>query len=173
MAVLYSHSQLYTLTKSGNFWFLLQAFFSKLINYWSIIHTHKHTHTHTHTGINVNKTTWVGTTSFMSSQSFSRLITVNLNLHFNGIKIVKQCSDIDFVKSVLIWGWSGPYYGTFWVNMGTYSVSLHIHSNCRKKVPPGKCSEHGHFPHSSQVLWFIILNLFFVSALRDKLISLI
>ena len=35
---------------------------------------------------------WVGTTSFMSSQSFSQLITVSLQ--YNGIKITKQCSDV-------------------------------------------------------------------------------
>ena len=33
-----------------------------------------------------------GTNSFMSSQSFSQLITINLQ--YNGIKITKQCSDV-------------------------------------------------------------------------------
>ena len=40
---------------------------------------------------------WVGTTSFMSSQSFSQLIIVNLQ--YNGIKITKQCSDVNCVKT--------------------------------------------------------------------------
>ena len=43
--------------------------------------------------------------SFMSSQSFSQLITVNLL--YNDIKITKQCSDVNCVKSVRIRGWSG------------------------------------------------------------------
>ena len=49
----------------------------------------------------------------MSSQSFSQLITANLQ--YNGItnKITKQCSDVNYVKSVRIRGWSGPYYATF------------------------------------------------------------
>ena len=46
----------------------------------------------------------------MSSQSFSQLITANLQ--YNGIKITKQCSDVNYVKSVCIRGWSGPYYST-------------------------------------------------------------
>ena len=48
---------------------------------------------------------------FMSSQSFSQLIAVNL--HYNGIKITKQYSDVNCVKSVYIRGWPGPYYATF------------------------------------------------------------
>ena len=40
----------------------------------------------------------------MSSQSFSQFIT--LNLQDNGIKITKQCSDVNCVKSVRIQGWS-------------------------------------------------------------------
>ena len=94
----------------------------------------------------------------MSSQSFSHLITVNLQ--YNGIKITKQCFDVNCVKSVYVPGWSGPYFATFPLNMGTYSVSLHIQSKCGKKFAPGKSSEHGHFSHSGQVLWFISLNLF-------------
>ena len=93
----------------------------------------------------------------MSSQSFSQLITVNLQ--YNGIKITKQCSDVNCVKSVCIRSWPGPYYATFCVNMGTYSESLHIQSKCgKKKFAPEKSSEHGHFSHSGQVLWFISLN---------------
>ena len=72
----------------------------------------------------------------MSSQSFSQLITVNLQC--NGIKIKKQCSDVNCLKSVRIRGWSCPHYATFWVNTGTYSVSLHIQSKCRKKFAPEK-----------------------------------
>ena len=67
----------------------------------------------------------------MSSQSFSQLITVNLQ--YNGIKITKQCSDVNCVKSVCIRSWPGPYYATFCVNMGTYSASLHIQSKCGNK----------------------------------------
>ena len=40
--------------------------------------------------------------SFMSTQSFSQLITVNLL--YNDIKITKQCSDVNCVKSVRIRG---------------------------------------------------------------------
>ena len=43
----------------------------------------------------------------MSSQSFSQLITVNLQ--YNGIKITKQCSDVNCVKSIRIRGWSVPF----------------------------------------------------------------
>ena len=53
----------------------------------------------------------IGTTSFMFSQSFSQLITVNLQ--YNGIKTTKQCSEVNCVKSVRIQGWSGSYYTTF------------------------------------------------------------
>ena len=53
----------------------------------------------------------VRTTSFMSSQSFSQLLTVNLQ--YSGIKIMMQCSDVNCMKSVCIRGWSGPYYATF------------------------------------------------------------
>ena len=41
----------------------------------------------------------------MSSQSFRQLITVNLQYY--GIKITKQCSDVNFVKSIRIRGWCG------------------------------------------------------------------
>ena len=64
------------------------------------------------------------------------------------------------MKSVHIQGWSGPYYATFSVNTGTYSVSLYIQSKCWKKFAPENSSEHGHFQHSGQLLWFISLNLF-------------
>ena len=43
----------------------------------------------------------------MSSQSFSQLVTVNLQ--YNGIKITKQCSNVNCVKSVRIRGWSDAY----------------------------------------------------------------
>ena len=56
----------------------------------------------------------------MSSQSFSQLITVNLE--YSGIKITKQCSDINCVKSICIRGWSGPHCAIFWVNIGTCSI---------------------------------------------------
>ena len=75
-----------------------------------------------------------GTTSFMSSQSFSQLIPVNLQ--YNGIKITNQCSDVNCVKSICIGGLPGSYYAQ------------------------GKSSKHGQFPHSGQVLCFISLNLF-------------
>ena len=101
---------------------------------------------------------WVGTNSFMSSQSFSKLITVNLQ--YNSIKITKQCSDVNCVKSIRIRGWSGPHFAIFWVNTGTCSVNLHTQPRCGKKSRTRKNSEHRHFPHSGQVLWFISLNLF-------------
>ena len=53
----------------------------------------------------------INKTKLMSSQSFSQLITVTL--HYNRIKITKQCSDVNCVKSVCIRGWSGPCYATF------------------------------------------------------------
>ena len=95
----------------------------------------------------------------MSSQSFSQLITVNVQ--YSGIKTTKQCSDVNCLKNILIRDWSVPYYSTFWVRTGTgtYSVSLHIKSNLGKKFELGKNSEHGHFLRSGQVLWFISLNL--------------
>ena len=108
-----------------------------------------------YSGINKNKKTWVGTTTFISSQSFSQLLTVNLQ--YSGIKKTNQCSDVNFVESVCILGWFGPYYATFWVNTRTYSLSLHIQSKSRKKFAPEKSSGHGHFP---QVLQFISLTLF-------------
>ena len=67
----------------------------------------------------------------MSSQSFSQLITVNL--HYNGIKITMQCSDVNCVKSIRIRGWSGPHFATFWVKTGNCSVNLYTQSKCRKK----------------------------------------
>ena len=94
----------------------------------------------------------------MSSQLFSQFITVNLQ--YNGIKITKQCSEVNCVKSLHIRGWSDLYYATFSVNTGAYSVSLHTQSKYRREFEPEKSSKHGHFPHSSQVLWFINLNLF-------------
>ena len=98
------------------------------------------------------------TSSFMSSRSFSQLTTANLQ--YNGIKTTKQYPDLNCVKSVRIRGWSGSYYATFWVNTGTYSVSLHVESKCGKKFAPEKSSEHAHFPQSDQVLWLISLNLY-------------
>ena len=81
----------------------------------------------------------------------SQLITDNLQ--YNGIKITKQCSDVNCVKSIRILGWSGPYYATVWVNTGTYSVRLHIQSKCGKKFAPEKSSElKKYFPHSGLVL---------------------
>ena len=49
--------------------------------------------------------------SFMSSQSFSQLITINLQ--YNGIEITKQCFDVNCVKSIRIRDWSGSNYATF------------------------------------------------------------
>ena len=42
---------------------------------------------------------------------FSQLITVNLQ--YNGIEIMKQYSDVNYVKSIHIRGWSGPHYAKF------------------------------------------------------------
>ena len=64
----------------------------------------------------------------MSSQSFSQLITVNIQ--YNGIKITKQCSDVNYVKSIRIWAWSGPHFVIFWVNTGACSVNLHTQPRC-------------------------------------------
>ena len=44
---------------------------------------------------------WAGTTSFMSSQSLSQLIAVNLQYH--AIKITKESSDVNCMTSVSIW----------------------------------------------------------------------
>ena len=82
----------------------------------------------------------------MSSQSFSQLITVNLQ--YNDIKITKQCSDVNCVKSVCIRGWSGPHYVTF---------------------APEKSSEHRHFSHSGQVLWFISANLRLINPAKNEI----
>ena len=51
----------------------------------------------------------------MSLQSFSQFITVNLQ--YNGIKIMKQSSDTNWVKILRIRSWPGPYYATFQVQM--------------------------------------------------------
>ena len=121
-----------------------------------------------YSGTNKNKKTWVGTTTFISSQSFSQLLTVNLQ--YSGIKKTNQCSDVNFVESVCILGWFGPYYATFWVNTRTYSLSLHIQSKSRKKFAPEKSSGHGHFPQSFAVYK---LNFVFVFTLTDKFSSLV
>ena len=68
----------------------------------------------------------------MSSKSFSQIITVNLQYH--DIKITKQCSDVNCVKIVGIWGLSGSYYATFWVNTGTYSGTLHMQYKWKKNL---------------------------------------
>ena len=74
------------------------------------------------------------------------------NLKYIGIKITKQWSDVNCVKSIRIRGWSGTHFATFWVNNGTFSVNPHSQSECRKKSHQKKNSEHRHFPHSGQVL---------------------
>ena len=66
------------------------------------------------------------------SKSFSQIITVNLQYH--DIKITKQCSDVNCVKIVRIWGLSGSYYATLWVNTGTYSETLHVQYKWRKNL---------------------------------------
>ena len=75
---------------------------------------------------------WVGTTSFMSSQSFGQSVTVNLQYY--GIKIMWQCSDVHCLKNVCIWGCSVLHFSPFWVNTGIYSVSLHIIVQMRERV---------------------------------------
>ena len=93
----------------------------------------------------------------MSSQAFSQLITVSLQ--YNGIKIRKQSSDFKCVKNFrgyfrgyyLIQGWFSPYYTTFWLNTGTYPVSLHIQCKCWKKFAK-KSSKQGNFSVYKQLL---------------------
>ena len=93
----------------------------------------------------------------MSSQAFSQLITVSLQ--HNGIKIRKQSSDFKCVKNFrgyfrgyyLIQGWFSPYYTTFWLNTGTYPVSLHIQCKCWKKFAK-KSSKQGNFSVYKQLL---------------------
>ena len=60
-----------------------------------------------YSGINETKTT----SSFVSSESFSQLVTVKLQ--YSGIKITKQCSDVNCMRSIRIRGYSGPHYATF------------------------------------------------------------
>ena len=92
----------------------------------------------------------------MSSQSSGQLITVKLQ--YNGIKIKKQCSDVSYVESVHIRGLSGPHH--MLSEYGDLLLSLHSQFKCGKKFAPEKNSEHGCFPHSCKILWFISLNLF-------------
>ena len=73
----------------------------------------------------------VGTTSFMSSQSFSQLITVNLK--YNGIKRTKQCSDVNCVKSVGIQGILSEYGSLLCTS--SYSVQTREKNSHKKKVP--------------------------------------
>ena len=56
-------------------------------------------------------TAWVGTNSFMSPQSSADL--QNVNLQYNNIKIVYECSNIYCVKNIRIWIFFGPYFSTF------------------------------------------------------------
>ena len=57
-----------------------------------------------YSGISETKQREVGTTSSMFSQSFSHLITVNLQ--YNSIKLTKHCPDVYCVKGIRIRGWS-------------------------------------------------------------------
>ena len=52
--------------------------------------------------------------------------------------MTEQCSDITCMKSIHIQGLSGPHSATFWVNTGTYSVSLQIQSKCGKNSHQNK-----------------------------------
>ena len=114
-----------------------------------------------------NNVSW----NFMFSQSLSQLITVNLQ--YNGIKLKKQSSDVNCVKSVCIWSWPGPYYATFCVNMGTYFASLDIQSKCGKKVRTEKKLRRRTL--FTQWSGFVVhkLKFYFMSTLRDKFISLV
>ena len=123
-----------------------------------------------------NKISWVGTTSFMSSQSYCELVIVNLQC--NGIQITKQWSDVNCVISIPIWSWSGPYYTTSLVKVGTYSVSLNtmlnsIQSKCGKKFRTRKKLRTRTL--STQWSGFVVHKFKFavVSTLRDKFISLV
>ena len=66
----------------------------------------------------------------MSSQSFSQLITVNLQ--YNGIKITKQCSDVNCVKSVCIRRWPGPYYRGSVLSTLRIKYVEHFQTNSRR-----------------------------------------
>ena len=50
----------------------------------------------------------------------------------------------NYVKSVPMRSFSGPYFPAFYLNMERYSVSLHIQSECGKKTDK-KNSKYGHF----------------------------
>ena len=99
----------------------------------------------------------------MSSQSFSQLITVNLQ--YNGIEITKQCSDVNCVKSICIQGWSGPCLVTFCVTTGTCSANLHTQPRCGKSRTRKKLQTQA---LSTQRSSFVVhkLKFVFVSTLR-------
>ena len=115
------------------------------------------------------KTMWVGAISFMSSQSCSQLITVNLQ--YNSIKITEQCSGINCMNSIRIQGWSDPHYVTFWVN--TYSARYPYTVKTREKIRTKEILRTRALltQWSSHVVHEI--KFVFVSTLRDKFISLI
>ena len=73
----------------------------------------------------------------MSSQSFSQLVTVNLK--YNGIKIKKQCFDVNYVKIIRIRGLNAntcfvsliliPEYNIYiyiYTHVYTYMIYIHI-----------------------------------------------
>ena len=91
------------------------------------------------------------------------IIQSTVDLQYNGIKITKQCSDVNYVKSVRT---------TFCVNLGTYCVSVHIESKCGKNLHQKKLRTR---TLSTQWSSFVVhkLKLVFVSTLRYKFISLV
>ena len=95
---------------------------------------------------------------FKSSQVFSQLITVNLQC--SGIKITKQCSDVNCVKrgsqSGLVW----PVLRHILSKYGDLLCKSPYSVRMLEKIRARKNSEHGHFPQSCQFLRFISLNLF-------------
>ena len=84
----------------------------------------------------------------MSSQSFSQLTTVNLQ--YNGIIIAKRRQLREkYSHLVLVW----PTLRQILTEYEDLLSQVSIFSpNVGKKFAPEKTSQHGHFPHSGQVL---------------------
>ena len=89
------------------------------------------------------------------------IIQSTVDLQYSGIKITKQCSDVNYVKSVRT---------TFCVNLETYCV--HIESKCGKNLHQKKLRTR---ILSTQWSSFVVHKpkFLFVSTLRYKFISLV
>ena len=63
----------------------------------------------------------------MSSQSFSQLVTVNLK--HNGIKIKKQCFDVNYVKTIRIRGLNANTCFVSLILIPEYNIYIYIYTH--------------------------------------------